>query len=345
MIKNALTELYSNLSYITLSGAREFDFNTVSDSTAKLSFLLKDATLKNIRETENSHARNAYNINKGRLFEPKIEDPLDTVIEILDDPNPEHKKEMYPYVPPQVQTADEIETETALMDDEFTDLKTNYDEINDAATELKQQQKITDLVDDVIYESNPFQNLGTEDIWIEDDMFDKNYDKEAIDISKDVLKDINKKDPFLDYSIPTDQIISDIFDDVDLTDDEVTIENITDDETVSEKVAVASDDDSSNDEDTEEISAVPAVVQWNPKKATVSANTRPRTYLSTNYSSAARVANKIKNKYEKKTLGKKKFEKDSVNNKRKKTSTDWLKTAGYLDTKDQDQDKLHFCTS
>ena len=252
---------------------------------------------------------------------------------------------MYPYVPPQVQTADEIETETALMDDEFTDLKTNYDEINDAATELKQQQKITDLVDDVIYESNPFQNLGTEDIWIEDDMFDKNYDKEAIDISKDVLKDINKKDPFLDYIIPTDQIISDIFDDVDLTDDEVTIENITDDETVSEKVAVASDDDSSNDEDTEEISAVPAVVQWNPKKATVSANTRPRTYLSTNYSSAARVANKIKNKYEKKTLGKKKFEKDSVNNKRKKTSTDWLKTAGYLDTKDQDQDKLHFCTS
>ena len=182
---------------------------------------------------------------------------------------------MYPYVPPQVQTADEIETETALMDDEFTDLKTNYDEINHAATELKQQQKITDLVDDVIYESNPFQNLGTEDIWIEDDMFDKNYDKEAIDISKDVLKDINKKDPFLDYSIPTDQIISDIFDDVDLTDDEVTIENITDDETVSEKVAVASDDDSSNDEDTEEISAVPAVVQWDPKKATVSANTRP----------------------------------------------------------------------
>ena len=42
---------------------------------------------------------------------PKIEDPLDTVIEILDDPDAEHKKEMYPYVPPQVQTVDEIETE------------------------------------------------------------------------------------------------------------------------------------------------------------------------------------------------------------------------------------------
>ena len=147
------------------------------------------------------------------------------------------------------------------MDDEFTDLKTKYDEINDVATEQKKQQKITGLVDDVIYESNPFQNLGTEDIWIEDDMFDKNYDKETIEISKDVLKDINKKDLFLDYSIPTNQIISDILDDVDLTDDELRIENITDDETVSEKVTIASDDDLSNDEDTEEISAVPAVVQ------------------------------------------------------------------------------------
>ena len=42
------------------------------------------------------------------------------------------------------------------MDDEFTDLKTKYDEINDVATEQKKQQKITDLVDDVIDESNPF---------------------------------------------------------------------------------------------------------------------------------------------------------------------------------------------
>ena len=168
---------------------------------------------------------------------------------------------MYPYVPPQVQTADEIETETALVDDEFTDLKTKYDEINDVPTEQKKQQKITDLVDDVIDESNPFQNLGTEDRWTEDDMFDKNDDKETIEISKDILKDLNKKDPFLDYSIPTNQIIFDIFDGFDLTDDEVTIKNVTDDETVSEKVTIASDDDLSNDEDTEEISAVPAVVQ------------------------------------------------------------------------------------
>ena len=97
---------------------------------------------------------------------------------------------MYPYVPPKVQTADEIETETTLVDDKFTNLKTKYDKIIDVATKQKKQQKITDLVDDVIDESNPFQNLEIEDIWVEDDIFDKYDSKETIEISKDILKDI-----------------------------------------------------------------------------------------------------------------------------------------------------------
>ena len=46
---------------------------------------------------------------------------------------------MYPYVPPKLQTADKIETETALVDDNFIDLKTKDDEINDVATEQKNQ--------------------------------------------------------------------------------------------------------------------------------------------------------------------------------------------------------------
>ena len=68
LIKNALTELYSNLFYITLSGARDFNFDVVSHMTVKLSCLLQRATIQNTEETENSHVRNAYNINNGRLF-------------------------------------------------------------------------------------------------------------------------------------------------------------------------------------------------------------------------------------------------------------------------------------
>ena len=43
-IKNALTELYGNLSYTTLSGARDFQFDSVSDLTVGISILMKNAT-------------------------------------------------------------------------------------------------------------------------------------------------------------------------------------------------------------------------------------------------------------------------------------------------------------
>ena len=62
----------------------------------------------NIKEREESHAPNTYNINKGRLFLLKTEDPLDEVIDILDNEFVEHKKELHPYVSPKVQTAGEI---------------------------------------------------------------------------------------------------------------------------------------------------------------------------------------------------------------------------------------------
>ena len=70
LIKNALAELYSSLSYITLSGAGDFSFDAVSDLTAKISFLSKRATFQKIEEIENSHLANAHNINCGRLFIP-----------------------------------------------------------------------------------------------------------------------------------------------------------------------------------------------------------------------------------------------------------------------------------
>ena len=96
LIKNALTELYFNLSYMTLSGARDFRFDAISELTTRLSILLKHATLgnKRLREIENENL--AKKINEDRIFEAKIEDPLDEVIEIIDDPDIEHKTSMFP---------------------------------------------------------------------------------------------------------------------------------------------------------------------------------------------------------------------------------------------------------
>ena len=107
LTKNAISELYYNLSFSTLSGARDFKFERVSDLTARLSILLKHATLENqkLREIENEQA--ARLINEKTVFEPKIEDPLNDVIEIIDLPDVEHKKSKFPYVEPTVETADE----------------------------------------------------------------------------------------------------------------------------------------------------------------------------------------------------------------------------------------------
>ena len=51
----------------------------------------------------------------------------------------EHKKEEQPYVEPQVQDAQTIESETATINNEFYDLKHQFDQVNNAATELKKR--------------------------------------------------------------------------------------------------------------------------------------------------------------------------------------------------------------
>ena len=82
----------------------------------------------------------------------------------------------------------------------------------------KTKKKITNLVDDVIDESNPFQNLGTEDISLEDDIFDEGDEKSVVHISKDILKGIKENDLFLDFNIPTELIIDDLFNEIDNSD-------------------------------------------------------------------------------------------------------------------------------
>ena len=96
LIKNAISELYQSLSYITLSGARDFQFDAISDLTARLSVLLKHVTLGNKRLREIENEQITKKTNEERVFEPKIEDPVDDVLEIINMPDLEHKKSMFP---------------------------------------------------------------------------------------------------------------------------------------------------------------------------------------------------------------------------------------------------------
>ena len=131
------------------------------------------------------------------------------VIDILDEPI-EHKKMMDPYVPPQVEPANVIEIKPKQDDDEFAALKADYDQINDATTKQKKQNEITDLVDYIIDESNPFQEIGTEEIWTEENIFDNKDNKDIVDVSN-ILKGIKENYPYLDFNIPTKAVIDDLF--------------------------------------------------------------------------------------------------------------------------------------
>ena len=48
---------------------------------------------------------------------------------------------MFLYVEPTVETADEIETNQQLIDEDFIDLQTKFDEVNDVVAEQKTQKK------------------------------------------------------------------------------------------------------------------------------------------------------------------------------------------------------------
>ena len=55
--KNAITELYKNLLYDTLSGTNNFNFHAISNFISRLSFSIKKSTLANIDRKEIEDAK------------------------------------------------------------------------------------------------------------------------------------------------------------------------------------------------------------------------------------------------------------------------------------------------
>ena len=56
-IKSAITELYKNLSYATLNGANNFNFDAISDLIGRLSFSIKKSTLADRDRREKEDAK------------------------------------------------------------------------------------------------------------------------------------------------------------------------------------------------------------------------------------------------------------------------------------------------
>ena len=151
--KNAITELYKNLSYATLSGADNFNFDAVSNLISSLCCSIKKITLANRDRREVEDAKNAKEIINTTTFVP-LPDPFEQ--EIIDDQfeDLKHKKTRHPYVKPQVTQTTETEPQT--IDNEFSKLKQKFDKVNNAVTEQKLQNAAINLIDDILDEDNPF---------------------------------------------------------------------------------------------------------------------------------------------------------------------------------------------
>ena len=89
---------------------------------------------------------------------------------------------MFLYNEPTVETADEIETKQKLIDEDFIDLQTKFDQVNDAAAEQKKEKKIEDLIDSVIDDKKPFRTF--DDFWWEDKMFSERDSVLTVEASK-----------------------------------------------------------------------------------------------------------------------------------------------------------------
>ena len=65
------------------------------------------------------------------------------------------------------------------------------DKVNSAATVQKIQADAINLIDDILNENNPFKNINTEDIWIEDNQFDNNDRQNVKSVSKEIIDTVN----------------------------------------------------------------------------------------------------------------------------------------------------------
>ena len=83
---------------------------------------------------------------------------------------------------------DEIENYEKRIEDDYTDLMTKINNVNDVATEQKKQKEMEDVIVSVITDPIPNNNF-----WWEDEIFDFNYNQPTIDSSKLFYNDIKKE--------------------------------------------------------------------------------------------------------------------------------------------------------
>ena len=100
--KYAITKLYKNLSYETLSGERDLEFEAISDLIGEMSFKIKNSTLSNIKRKLEQDKESNLDIKRSHDFfeEPTESEKFKEELEEDLYKDLEHKKIEEPYFEP-----------------------------------------------------------------------------------------------------------------------------------------------------------------------------------------------------------------------------------------------------
>ena len=233
---------------------------------------------------------------------------------LLDEPEPEHKKTTFPYSTYEfVQLPDEIEETEKRTDDDFTNLQSKFNKVNDVATEQKKQKEIEDVIKTVI--KDPLPN---NDFWWEEEVFNKNDSPPTVDATKIIVHDIKEKNDDalknIDIQAISDNIlknlqpvhnrnIQEIIDDDFIPIGDTTQQQLEDnyffslaDENESEiEVDTPSESEIEVDTADPEIVEIDTTSAWDHNKTDI-AKPGPIVKLSTEYDRKLKAGKKIKNK-------------------------------------------------
>ena len=80
--------------------------------------------------------------------------------------------------------------------------------MDNAAAELKKQNDIFGLIDDILDENNVFNELKTEGIYIEGNLFDDTDQRDIKKIAEDKVSEINPPDNLLIVDLPDEDSIN-----------------------------------------------------------------------------------------------------------------------------------------
>ena len=131
-LKDAITGLYKNLSFKTLTREQQIEFKKISDLSTHLNFKMKQSILLNLEIQDKDTKKNNQNVKIIYEFYKKHSDEGTFQKQII-----EHKKVEAPYLPLTVQDAQTIEDEIKKKNDNFLQTASEFNKIDKAATKEK----------------------------------------------------------------------------------------------------------------------------------------------------------------------------------------------------------------